>query len=131
MSKTRIISAIVFPLSLLFASGVALAGAKTEISTAATHAGLAAQATDVNMVHSHLHHALNCLVGPSGMDYDSKEIDPCKNSGSGAIPDTKSAAKQKSLEAAADKAREGIKASDLSAAQKAASETASMLKAIK
>ena len=59
------------------------------------------------MVHAHLHHTLNCLVGPNGMDFDKDALNPCKNAGNGAIPDTTDAAKQKALEAAADKARAG------------------------
>ena len=79
-------------------------------------------------MHSHLHHALNCLVGPGGNGFDTKELNPCAQSGKGAIPDTADAAKKKSLEVAADQARTGIAIADLKAAQKAASETAAMLK---
>ena len=64
-------------------------------------------------------------------NFDKTALNPCKNSGNGAIPDTTDAAKQKALEAAADKAREGLKSDDLATAQKAASDTEAMLKAIK
>ncbi|HVZ69732.1 MAG TPA: hypothetical protein VG891_09735 [Rhizomicrobium sp.] len=107
----------------------ALADAASEVVNAQTHAGLAASAGKIEGVHAHLHHALNCLVGPAGVGFDAKEMNPCAHAGAGAIPDTSDAAKKKKLEAAADKAREGIAASDLAAAQKAASETAAMLKA--
>mgnify|MGYP001488308167 CR=1 FL=1 len=40
-----------------------LAGA---LSTAQTHAGMASTQTDIAMVHRHLQHAVNCLVGPGG-----------------------------------------------------------------
>jgi hypothetical protein len=125
-----------FAISLL-AFGVALAplpaaaDAASEIVTAAQHAEYAAQSATIDMVHDHLHHTLNCLVGPNGMDFDKTAINPCKNSGNGAIPDTTDAAKQKALEEAAGKARAGLKENDLAAAQKDASDTEAMLKAIK
>lgn len=104
------------------------ADVKGEVVNAETHAGLAAQATDLDGVHMHLHHALNCLVGPNGAGFDAKQMNPCANSGNGAIPDTTDAAKRKSLEAAADKAKSGIAATDLAAAKKDATATAAMLK---
>lgn len=110
---------------------VLAADAAGEITTAATHATLASQASAVDGVHMHLHHVLNCLVGPGGTGYDAKQINPCTGSGSGAIPDTGDAAKKKALEAAADTVRAGLAASDMATAMKAASDAASELKAIK
>jgi hypothetical protein len=112
----------------LVAVQASAADVKSEVVNAETHAGLAAQATDLDGVHTHLHHALNCLVGPNGAGFDAKQMNPCANSGNGAIPDTTDAAKKKSLEAAADKARSGIAATDLAAAKKDATATAAMLK---
>lgn len=106
----------------------ALADVKSEITTAETHAGLAAKATALDGVHMHLHHAVNCLVGPSGKGFDAKQINPCANNGNGAIPDTTDAAKKAKLQAAVDKAESGIASSDLATAQKAATDTAAMLK---
>src|ERR1044071_7404386 len=120
-------AACVLPLALLSAAP-ALADASSETVTAATHAELAAGASDVNGVHMHLHHALNCLVGPGGNGFDAKEPNPCAQSGKGAIPDTADAAKKKALESAADKARSGIAATDMTAAKADASSAASMLK---
>jgi len=102
-----------------------------EISTAATHATLAAQATALDGVHTHLHHTLNCLVGPGGSGFDAKQINPCAGSGSGAIPDESDAAKKKALEGAADTTRAGIAAADMATATKAANQVASELKAVK
>ena len=121
------------PATLLFSALLALpssarADANSEIVTATTHAELAGGAPDLNTVHSHLHHALNCLVGPGGNGFDAKELNPCAQSGKGAIPDSTAAAKKKSLETAADKLRAGIGASDLKAAQTAGTEAASILK---
>jgi len=106
----------------------ALADVKSEITTAETHAELAAKAATLDGVHMHLHHAVNCLVGPNGTGFDAKQINPCAHNGNGAIPDTADAAKKAKLQAAVDKAESGIAATDLAAAQKAATDTATMLK---
>ena len=104
----------------------AFADAHSEIVQAATHAGLAAQSTDVAMVHMHLHHTLNCLVGPDGPGFDAKEMNPCANAGAGAIPDG-GIMKKMMLEAAANEARLGIAEPDLEKAQAHAVTTAKML----
>jgi hypothetical protein len=129
MSRYLAIGLLTFGVALLPLP--AAADASSEIVIAAQHAGYAAQSSTIDMVHTHLHHTLNCLVGPAGMDFDKDALNPCKNAGNGAIPDTTDAAKQKALEDAADKARAGLKTDDLAAAQKDASETEAMLKAIK
>lgn len=116
---------------LFFASPVFAADVSGEITTAATHAGLAAQASDVAGVHTHLHHAVNCLVGPGGAGFDAKELNPCANSGSGAIPDSTNASTKQALQAAVAKAESGIAATDLASAQKEASATEAMLKSAK
>ena len=69
----------------------------SEITNAQTHAGLAAKAADINGVHMHMHHALNCLVGPGGDGFDAKQMNPCAQSGNGAIPDEMDAAKKAKL----------------------------------
>jgi len=107
--------------------GAALADAHSEIVQAATHAGLAAQSAELAMVRAHLHHSLNCLVGPAGPGFDAKEMNPCANAGNGAIPDG-GLLKKLSLEAAAAEARAGIAEPDLAKAQKHAAKTADMLK---
>ena len=110
---------------------VLAADAAGEISTAATHATLASEAGALDGVHTHLHHTLNCLVGPGGTGFDAKQINPCAGSGSGAIPDTSDAAKKKELEEAANTVRAGLVASDMTTAKKAASDAATELKAMK
>jgi hypothetical protein len=107
---------------------VAFADVHSEIVNAAEHAGYAAEAADIAGVHAHLHHALNCLVGPGGNGFDAKEINPCAHSGNGIIPDTSDAAKKAGFEAAADKARTGLADSNLATAQKTAADLAAMLK---
>ena len=74
--------------AMLLASPVLGANSASEITNAAMHAGLAAQASDIAAVHAHLHHTVNCLVGPGGAGFDLKELNPCANTGGGAIPDS-------------------------------------------
>ena len=98
-----------------------------EVSTAATHAGLAAKASDMKTTQMHLHHVINCLVGPKGKGFDAAPGNPCKDQGNGAIPDTKNAKQKKALQAALAKAKAGLKAKDMAAAQKDATQIQSML----
>lgn len=124
-------------LSLILGAASALApfaaysDAASEIMTAASHAGYAATSPTVDAVHMHLHHTINCLVGPEGDGFDSKEFNPCANSGNGAIPDETDAASRNSLETAVAEAKRGIAATDLAGAQASARKTEIMLKAVK
>lgn len=120
LAGAAIATALAFP-------GAALADGHSEIVNAEQHAGFAAGAADIASAHAHLHHTLNCLVGPGGQGFDAKEMNPCAQAGNGAIPDN--AAKASALNAAAAKAREGLAASDLAAAKKAAGDAEGMLKA--
>ena len=104
----------------------ALADAHSEIVLAEQHAVLAAQSGDIAMVHAHLHHTLNCLVGPSGPGFDARQMNPCAKAGNGAIPDG-GVMKKMPLEAAAAEARAGIAEPDLAKAQAHAARTADML----
>ncbi len=130
MHKT-ILFAMAAGAGAMFALPALAADARGEIMTAATHADLAAQASDLDGVHTHLHHTVNCLVGPGGAGFDKTQLNPCVNSGNGAIPDTTDAAKKKSLEAALAKANAGIATTDVKAAQADATATAAALRAIK
>jgi hypothetical protein len=128
MTKTRnmLIGAAIAALTFLPAT--AFADAHSEVVNAGMHAGFAAGSPDLASAQAHLHHTLNCLVGPSGNGYDAKQMNPCANAGKGAIPDTADATKKSSLEAAAAKARAGLAAADLASAQKDASDARDMLK---
>ena len=107
------------------------ADAASEITTAATHAGFAAKSTAIAMVHAHMHHALNCLVGPGGNGFDATALNPCKNNGSGAIPDTSDATKKKALEDVAASLRSGVADNTLASAQKTAADAEASLAAMK
>ena len=112
----------------LAASPAWAADAGKEATTAAQHAGLAAQATIIDTVHAHLHHAVNCLVGPKGDGFDPKQLNPCDGMGGGAIPDTADAAKKKALNDGLAKAKAGLAANDLTEAKKDAADAATALK---
>jgi hypothetical protein len=124
-------AAALFTAMALAPAGAVAADLGAEIANAGMHAGLAAQGSDVATVHMHLHHTLNCLVGPSGSGFDAKELNPCQGDGNGAIPDESDAGKKKALQDAAAKATDGLAANSLSTAQHDAASVASMLKAVK
>lgn len=108
-------------------STAALADSPQAISTAATHAGMAASGTDVAGVRRHLHHVLNCLVGPEGQGFDAAPGNPCANAG-GAIPQTADAAVKEKLQKAATLLRTAVTSDDLDAAKKAATDVQALLK---
>ena len=105
----------------------ALADGPQAVGIAANHAGLAANAGAIEMVHTHLHHVLNCLVGPGGQGFDAAPGNPCGQAG-GAIPQTSDAAMKAKLEAAATQVRGGIANNDVGAAKKVASDVQASLK---
>jgi hypothetical protein len=130
MGETRMRKFVVAGLALAaLAAPAAFADAHSEVVQAETHAGLAAKADTLDGVHQHLHHALNCVVGPKGTGYDAKEMNPCANAGNGAMPDTTDAAKKKSLQAAADELTAAIAMTDEAKAKAGATKAATMLKA--
>jgi hypothetical protein len=100
-----------------------------ELSTAQTHAGMASTQADITMVHKHLQHAVNCLVGPAGTGFDEAAGNPCGKAGPGAIPDTTDAAMKAKLTTIAASAKAGVGNADLAAAQKSAKETADAIAA--
>jgi hypothetical protein len=115
---------------MLIAGAVALLAAPafadiaTELSTAQTHAGMAASATDIAMTHKHLQHAVNCLEGPMGKDFDAAAGNPCGKAGMGAIVDSTDAAQKAKLQSIADSAKMGVGNPDLAASQASAKSTA-------
>ncbi len=60
-----------------------------ELKTAITHAEFAAKADAVKGVTMHLHHVLNCLVGPQDKRFDAAAGNPCQGQGGGFLPDLK------------------------------------------
>jgi hypothetical protein len=115
-------------LPVAFVSGVALADGPQQVGTASKHAGFAAAATDMKDVQKHMHHVLNCLVGPNGKGFDESFGNPCNGQGQGAIPETADAATKTKLESALTTTRQAVATSDMAAAKKGASDVAGMLK---
>ena len=110
--------AAALPLLCLLTATMAVAadGAGREIATAAAHAEMAA-AGGIDMAHAHLHHVINCLVGPKGRGFDAAAGNPCKGMGDGALNDSgHSPAVRAQLEEAlriADRALRSNKAEEL------------------
>jgi hypothetical protein len=115
MRKFAIAPALGAWMALIAAPALAADAAK-EVQTAADHAGLASAADTLPMVRAHLHHALNCLEGPKGANFDAKALNPCKDQGMGAIPDSPPD-KRKALEAAADQAKMALAEPDMAKAK--------------
>ena len=101
-----------------------------QIGTASAHAGMALGATDLKTAHTHLHHVINCLVGPSGKGFDAQEADPCKGQGQGAIVDAKGdAASESKLHTALTEAEHGLKSTTLEGAHADAQQVLTALQA--
>ncbi len=127
MKKIALLAAVA-----AFAATPALADVAAQLTVAQTHAGMAAKAADLKMVQTHLHHAVNCLVGPAGTGFDAAAGNPCAKAGTGAIPESTDAAQKAKLQAAVTTATPGLAAgADLATAQKAAQATADAVAAAK
>jgi hypothetical protein len=109
-------------------AGALAADAGKQAETAAVHANLASNSSSLSDAQVHLHHVVNCLVGPAGEGFDAKAGNPCKAQGDGAITDSTDAATKKKLTAALAKAKAGLAATDLATAKQAASDVQAMLK---
>ena len=110
-----------------FMPAAAVADGPQAIGVAANHAGLASMAGNIDMVHTHLHHVLNCLVGAGGQGFDQAKGNPCGGSGP-AIPQTADAATKTKLEMVAANVRAGTTNPDIEASKKVASDAAAALK---
>ena len=111
-----------------FAACAQSGGASNEASVAHAHALMAQNAKTLDMAHAHLHHVVNCLVGPKGTGFDAKAEDPCKGQGNGAIPDSASdAALNGKLKSALADAQGGLKSNTLTDVQASAAKVAAAL----
>ena len=129
MFNTKTIVAVIS--ALLTFPIAAYADSKAEIATAAQHAGLAAAATSLAQTHMHLHHAMNCLVGPKDADFDKTNMNPCAQQGNGAFPDESDQDVKTKLQNAMSAAADGIASSDEATAKKNAATVQTLLNAIK
>lgn len=98
-----------------------------EIAAAASHAGYAAAAGDLKGVRAHMHHTINCLVGPEGEGFDADQMNPCSALGNGALVDASDQASILALKAALGSANEALAADDLDKAKASATAAQSML----
>ena len=103
-----------------------LADGPAAIAKAAQHAGLAAGSDNIGAVHTHLHHTLNCLVGPGGEGFDEDQANPCGADG-GAIPQTADADMKGKLVELAAQVQGGIGNDDVAAAKEVAMSVQEML----
>ena len=115
---------------LAFGAVAQTPSASNEVATAHAHALMAASADTVEIGHAHLHHVINCLVGPKGSGFDAAAGEPCKGQGNGAIPDSKgNAALKGKLESALAAAEAGLQATDLDTIHSDGNKAADALKA--
>jgi len=127
----KTIFAVAVGAALSFATSAFAADLAKEISTASTHAGLAAKAGNIDQMHMHMHHAINCLVGPKGAGFDSANANPCAKDGDGAVEDAANATQKAKLQAAADQLKSGLALTDVAAAGKVATDASAEITAAK
>lgn len=66
-------------------------GMGEELKTAITHSGFAEKYDTTKEVTLHLHHVINCIVGPGDPLFDKMAGNPCQGQGKGIMPDIKAA----------------------------------------
>jgi len=128
LKRTAIVAVTGF---LLTSPQASYADAASEIATAAQHAGLAAAAADLPQTRMHLHHVMNCLVGPKDGDFDKSVTNPCAQQGNGAFPDESNPDIKAKLQTAMSLAADGIAAGDEATAKKDAATLETQLNAVK
>lgn len=111
--------------------GAYAGNAPSEVATAAEHAGFSAASSTLRVAHMHLHHTLNCLVGPRGRGFNSKFLNPCAHIGHGAIPDTIDAHTKMELKHIANQVRMALTVQRLAAVKKDAHKIEAELKRVK
>lgn len=130
MNKLTLSFAFAIGLMLAVPCSFAAGNASQEIATAAAHAQMAAAAADKSTADMHLHHVINCLVGPGDRRYDAQAGDPCKGMGNGAMHDLGHApAEHVRLQQALTQAERGLHADSLDTTHEAAKLAAEALKA--
>ncbi len=68
-------------------SALAAGDPTAELQTAMTHVAFAAKYEGIREITAHLHHAVNCLVGPQDKLFDAAAGNPCQGQGSGYLTD--------------------------------------------
>jgi len=110
------------------------ADVKTQVQTAVTHSGFAADGTSLSYVQQHLGHTVNCLEGTRGKNFNQSWGHVCQGQGNGILVDLKTASGGAALmlvaESADGLALNGVKSKDLAEAKVAAKGVAALLKVI-
>lgn len=85
----RLIWILLIAVSGFLATPLCLAhgNAEREIATATVHAQMAMVAAKKSTAIMHMHHVINCLVGPKSPRFDARAGNPCKGMGTGALRD--------------------------------------------
>lgn len=112
----------------------AAADVKTQLGTAVTHAGFAADGTSLGYVQQHLGHALNCVEGTKGKNFNQSWGHVCQGQGNGILVDLKTASGGAAFmlvaESAGTLASNGLRSKDLTETKVAAKGVAALLKVI-
>jgi hypothetical protein len=107
---------------------------KTQLGTAVTHAGFAADGTSMGYVQQHLGHALNCVEGTKGKNFNQSWGHVCQGQGNGILVDLKTASGGAAFmlvaESAGTLASNGLRSKDLTEAKAAAKGVGALLKVV-
>jgi hypothetical protein len=106
--------------------------ARSQLTTARTHAGFAASAGALGGIHLHTGHAVNCLVAADDKRFDKQWGNVCEGQGSGALADLKAAGARgadalKIAEEAAKAGADALAKTDVAGAQAGAKKLAGLL----
>lgn len=114
--------------------GAAGGGLKAQLKTAITHAGFAASGDSLGYVRQHLGHALNCIEGQNGKNFNRAWGHVCQGQGNGILQDLRAAPGGMSsmivLEHADSLAAAGVTRTDLAEARMSARATQALLSVI-
>ncbi len=109
-------------------------GLKAQLKTAITHAGFAASGDSIGYVRQHLGHALNCIEGSNGKNFNRSWGHVCQGQGNGILQDLRSATGGAAfmivIEHADSLAAAGVTRTDLAEAKAAAKATGALLTVI-
>ena len=125
LSILALLSAAALAATPAFAAG----DAGKQISTAIEHSGFASKVKSTDKVHLHLHHVVNCLVGPHGKGFYPAAGNPCQGEGNGALNDLSGQPKVKAeLDKALREADLGLREKSFKSAHRTAERVRKTLK---
>ena len=125
---------VVIATGRVWAQPPAAGDVKQQLRTAITHAGFAANGNAAGYVQQHLGHALNCLEGTKGANFNQAWGHVCQGQGNGIVVDLKSAAGGSDFVLLAQQARAlalaGVKSKNLNEAKFAARGVTALLNVV-